>query len=45
MPKAEAEALAMKYLERVKIPDQARKYLANFPAVSNKEWRLPARSA
>jgi len=26
MPKAEAEALAMKYLERVKIPDQARKY-------------------
>lgn len=26
MPKAEAEALAMKYLERVKIPDQAQKY-------------------
>ncbi len=26
MPKAEAEAVAMKYLERVKIPDQAFKY-------------------
>jgi general L-amino acid transport system ATP-binding protein len=26
MPKAEAEAAAMKYLERVKIPEQARKY-------------------
>ncbi len=26
MPKAEAEAVAMKYLERVKIPDQAGKY-------------------
>ncbi|HYM30630.1 MAG TPA: amino acid ABC transporter ATP-binding protein [Candidatus Cybelea sp.] len=26
MPKAEAEALAMKYLERVRIPDQASKY-------------------
>jgi general L-amino acid transport system ATP-binding protein len=26
MPKKEAEALAMKYLERVKIPEQARKY-------------------
>ena len=26
MPKAEAEALAMHYLERVKIPEQARKY-------------------
>jgi general L-amino acid transport system ATP-binding protein len=26
MPKAEAEALAMQYLERVKIPEQARKY-------------------
>ncbi|MEM9601357.1 MAG: amino acid ABC transporter ATP-binding protein [Pseudomonadota bacterium] len=26
MPKAEAEAIAMKYLERVKIPDQAGKY-------------------
>jgi general L-amino acid transport system ATP-binding protein len=26
MPKAEAEAIAMKYLERVKIPEQARKY-------------------
>ena len=26
MPKAEAEALAMSYLERVKIPEQARKY-------------------
>ncbi|MBT3308903.1 MAG: amino acid ABC transporter ATP-binding protein [Gammaproteobacteria bacterium] len=26
MPKAEAEAVAMKYLERVKIPDQANKY-------------------
>ncbi len=26
MPKAEAEAIAMKYLERVKIPDQANKY-------------------
>ena len=26
MPKAEAEALAMGYLERVKIPEQARKY-------------------
>jgi len=25
-PKAEAEAIAMKYLERVKIPDQANKY-------------------
>ena len=25
-PKAEAEAIAMKYLERVKIPDQAKKY-------------------
>jgi general L-amino acid transport system ATP-binding protein len=25
-PKAEAEALAMKYLERVKIPEQANKY-------------------
>jgi general L-amino acid transport system ATP-binding protein len=28
MPKADAEALAMKYLERVRIPDQARKYPA-----------------
>jgi len=26
MPKAEAEALAMEYLERVKIPEQAKKY-------------------
>ncbi len=26
MPKAEAEAIAMKYLERVKIPNQAQKY-------------------
>jgi general L-amino acid transport system ATP-binding protein len=26
MPKAEAEALAMSYLERVKIPEQAKKY-------------------
>ena len=26
MPKAEAEAIAMKYLERVKIPEQALKY-------------------
>jgi general L-amino acid transport system ATP-binding protein len=26
MPKAEAEAIAMKYLERVKIPEQAQKY-------------------
>ncbi len=26
MPKAEAEALAMQYLERVKIPEQAKKY-------------------
>ena len=26
MPRAEAEAIAMKYLERVKIPDQAHKY-------------------
>ena len=26
MPKAEAEALAMQYLERVRIPEQARKY-------------------
>ncbi len=26
MPKAEAEAIAMKYLERVKIPEQANKY-------------------
>ena len=26
MPKAEAEAIAMKYLERVKIPEQAHKY-------------------
>lgn len=26
MPKGEAEAVAMKYLERVKIPDQADKY-------------------
>ena len=28
MPKRDAEALAMKYLERVKIPDQAQKYPA-----------------
>jgi general L-amino acid transport system ATP-binding protein len=28
MPKADAEALAMKYLERVRIPEQARKYPA-----------------
>jgi len=26
MPKAEAEALAMQYLERVRIPEQAKKY-------------------
>ena len=26
MPKEQAESIAMKYLERVKIPDQAEKY-------------------
>ena len=34
-PKVEAEAAAMKYLERVRIPEQATKYPASFQAASS----------
>ena len=45
MPKREAEALAMQYLERVKIPEQAQKYPASCRAASSSAWRSRARCA
>ena len=45
IPKAEAEATAMHYLERVKIPEQANKFPGSCRAASSSAWLLPARSA
>ncbi len=45
IPKAEAEATAMHYLERVKIPEQALKFPASCRAASSSAWPSPARSA
>jgi general L-amino acid transport system ATP-binding protein len=44
-PRAEAEADAMKYLERVRIPEQARKFPASSRAASSSAWRSRARCA
>ena len=38
MPKAEAEALALELLTRVKIPEQADKYPAQLSGGSNSAW-------
>ena len=44
IPKTEADERAMEYLTRVKIPEQAFKYLANCPAASSSaRGDLPAR--
>ena len=43
IPKKDAEATAMKYLERVKIPDQANKFPARCPAASSSASRSRAR--
>ena len=43
IPKKDAEAAAMKYLERVKIPHQANKYPARCRAASSNGSRSPAR--
>ena len=45
MPKAEAEELAMNFLTRVKIPEQAKKYPGQLPAASSSASRLHARCA
>ncbi len=45
MPKRKAEEIAMHYLERVRIPEQAHKYPGSCLAVSNSVWRLPVRCA
>ena len=45
MPREEAEALAHKFLARVRIPHQAAKYQASFPVGNNSAWRLRARCA
>jgi general L-amino acid transport system ATP-binding protein len=45
MPKAQAEAVAMKYLERVRIPEQAGKYPGQLSGASSSAWRLPGRCA
>lgn len=39
-PKKEAEATAMKFLERVKIAEQANKFPGSCPAGSSSGWRL-----
>ena len=43
-PKAEAEEIAMEYLTRVKIPEQADKYQASCPADSSSGWQSQDRS-
>ena len=45
MPKAEAEALAMNLLERVRIAEQAEKFPASFRAASSSASPSPARCA
>ena len=42
MPKSEAVSLAMKFLERVHIPEQRKNILVNFRVVSNNGSPLPA---
>lgn len=42
---AEAEKIAMEYLTKVKIPEQADKYPGQLSGVSSNVWRLPARFA
>ncbi len=44
MPKKDAEELAMHYLKRVKIPEQANKYPGQLSAASSSAWRSPVRS-
>ena len=43
MPKAKAEEIAMHYLERVKIPEQAHKYPGSCLTANSNMWRLPGR--
>jgi general L-amino acid transport system ATP-binding protein len=45
MPKKEAEDMAMHYLERVKIPEQATSIPASSRAASSSAWPSPARCA
>ena len=44
-PRAQAEATAMKYLERVRIPDQAKKFPGQLSGGSSSAWRSRARFA
>lgn len=44
-PRKEAEEQAMRYLERVRIAEQAKNTLASYPAVNSSGSRLPARCA
>ena len=44
-PKREAEEIAMGYLQRVKIPEQAGKYPASFPGDNSSASPSRARSA
>lgn len=43
IPKKDAEATAMKFLERVRIPTRRTNIPARFPAVSSSAWRLRGR--
>ena len=45
MARAQAVDLAMRYLERVRIPDQAGKYPGQLSAGSSSAWPSPVRSA
>ena len=45
MPRKEAEAVAMRYLERVRIPEQARKYPAQLSGGQQQRWRSRVRYA
>ena len=45
MPRKEAEQVAMQYLEKVKIPEQARKYPGQLSGASSSALRSPAACA
>ena len=45
MPREEAEALAHKFLARVRIPIRRRNIRVSFPAGNNSAWQSPARCA
>jgi general L-amino acid transport system ATP-binding protein len=44
-PKKEAEEIAMHFLTKVKIPEQANKYPGSCPVVSSSAWPSPGRCA